>query len=299
MRKFLLSAAALVAAMSVNAQVFQVNGSEHGLSSDLSDVAAGYEWGSIDGAIKISNAFATSHKVVDCKNNDFNIVTFDGNEALTKDGVQGNDNPKDADGGNPALSLLAPVGGAVIQINAEKDGWCYIVAKLSTNKQYMVFEEGAPIGYKIAMESADERVTDGVINLEIEGEGEFNNIPEGRQVQWVIREYLGDAEAATAGNGLGVLYFPVFKDCQYYAHATGSKISWSAIYFSEAEAQSVVLSNADGASKTIINGDPAGIATVKNEASQNNGAIYNVAGQQVDKNYKGLVIKNGKKMLQK
>lgn len=31
----------------------------------------------------------------------------------------------------------------------------------------------------------------------------------------------------------------------------------------------------------------------------NNGASFNVAGQQVDENYKGLVIKSGKKLIQK
>ena len=45
MKKILLSAVALVAAMSMNAQVFQMNGEAQGLSSDLSDVAAGKSWG--------------------------------------------------------------------------------------------------------------------------------------------------------------------------------------------------------------------------------------------------------------
>lgn len=44
-------------------------------------------------------------------------------------------------------------------------------------------------------------------------------------------------------------------------------------------------------------GDATGINTVK--AAQQNGAIYNVAGQMVTPSYKGLVIKNGKKMIQK
>jgi hypothetical protein len=233
MKKILLSVVALAATMSVNAQVFKVSADENGITSDGNAIAAGYAWGSIDGAIDISNPFETAHKKVDCKNNDYNKVIIDGNEIATGDGVQGQDNPKDADGGNPALTLLPAVGGAVIQIDAKKDGWVYIVAKLSTNKQYVVFEEGAAIGYKIAMEVKDDRFSDNKILLEIKGEGEYNNIPEGRQIQWVVREALGDAEAATAGNGLGVFYFPVAKDCKYYAHATGSKISWSGIYFAE------------------------------------------------------------------
>ena len=295
MKKILLSAVALVAAMSMNAQVFQVNGEAQGLTSEVSDVAAGKEWGAIDGAVDITNAFATQHKVVDCKNNDYIKVLIDGNEILTSGGVQGNDNPKDADGNNPALTLKPAVSGAVIQLDAKKDGWIYIVAKLSTNKQYMVFEEGSAIGYKIAMEVKDDRISSSVLNLEIKGEGEYNNIPEGTQVQWVIKEYLNDTEAATAGNGLGVLYFPVAKDCKYLAHATGSKISWSGIYFSENEAASIKVAKEDGTEFSIL-ADPASVNTIKADAQ--NGAIFNVAGQKVGANYKGLVIKNGKKTIQ-
>jgi hypothetical protein len=42
----------------------------------------------------------------------------------------------------------------------------------------------------------------------------------------------------------------------------------------------------------------AGIAPVKAEKA-GNGLIYNLAGQRVDASYKGLVIKDGKKMIQK
>ena len=296
MKKILLSVAALAAATSMNAQVFKVSAEANGIGSDAVAVEAGKVWGEIEGALTISNAFETSHKAVDCKNNDFNKVIIDGNEIATSDGVQGQDNPKDADGGNPALTLKPAVGGAVIQLDAKKDGWVYIVAKLSTNKQYVVFEEGTAIGYKIAMENADARVTSGVLNLEIKGEGEYNQIPEGTQIQWVIREYLNDAEAETAGNGLGVFYFPVAADCKYLAHATGSKISWSGIYFSETEAAQVTVEG-DGIAKTLVGNASAGISNVK--ADQQNAATYNLAGQQVRAGYKGLVISQGRKMIVK
>ena len=396
MKKILLSVVAVFAAMSVNAQVFKVSAEANGIGSDAVDVEAGKAWGSIEGTIDISNPFATQHKAVDCKNNGFNKVIIDGNEIETKDGVQGQDNPKDADGGNPALTLKEAVSGAVIQIDAKKNGWVYIVAKLSTNKQYVVFEEGAAMGYKIAMENTDERIANGVLNLEIKGEGEYNYIPEGRQIQWIIKEYMNDSEAATAGNGLGVFYFPVAADCKYYAHATGSKISWSGIYFSETEAAKVEVTGeteegpiskvlvggapvdekvysvigtiegnwdsdkdmtkgsdgiytavfenvkagdyefkirvnhdwaenfgVDGAqdganlkvnvptdgstitikfdlsTKTITAtvSDASGISTIKNDINAND-VIFNAAGQKVGANYKGLVIKNGKKMIQ-
>ena len=64
---------------------------------------------------------------------------------------------------------------------------------------------------------------------------------------------------------------------------------------------------AEGATKPDALGDgrwtityvstPTGISTAK--AEQNEGVAYNVAGQMVTESYKGLVIKNGKKMIQK
>ena len=136
--------------------------------------------------------------------------------------------------------------------------------------------------------------------VEVKGEGEYNYIPEGRQIQWVIKEYMNDENAETAGNGLGVFYFPVAEGCKYYAHATGSKISWSGIYFSETEAAKVEVTGETeegGAISKVLVGNTSGIQTVKN-AINTNGAIYHLAGQKVGANYKGLVIKNGKKMIQ-
>lgn len=296
MKKILLSAVALVAAMSANAQVFQMDGESHGLTSDLSGVEAGYAWGSIDGAIDISNAFETQHKVVDCKNNSYTKVVIDGNEILTKGGVQGNDNPKDADGGNPALTLLPAVGGAVVQIDAKKDGWVYIVAKLSVNKNYVVFEEGTPIGYKIAMEVKEDRYPTNVINLEIKGSGEYNyvtfeNHPDG--ILQIGQETVGEKDIKV--NGLGVFYFPVAKDCKYLAHATGSKISWSGVYFAEKEATTVAVANDEGAVLAIVGDQAASVKNIKNDVQNN--VLYNIAGQKVDNNYKGLVIMNGKKVM--
>ena len=48
----------------------------------------------------------------------------------------------------------------------------------------------------------------------------------------------------------------------------------------------------------ITPANASGISTVKANV-ENNSAIYNIAGQKVAKDYKGLVIKNGKKMIQK
>ena len=47
----------------------------------------------------------------------------------------------------------------------------------------------------------------------------------------------------------------------------------------------------------VAGGDPTGIQNLK--TNQNTNAIFNLAGQKVDAQYKGLVIKNGKKVVMK
>lgn len=61
----------------------------------------------------------------------------------------------------------------------------------------------------------------------------------------------------------------------------------------------IVLNGASAAKYSICFGDEAtGIHTIE-AASAANAAMYNLAGQRVDKAYKGIVIVNGKKYLNK
>lgn len=50
---------------------------------------------------------------------------------------------------------------------------------------------------------------------------------------------------------------------------------------------------------TVTQGEATGIAATKVEVKSNNSQMFNLAGQRVNKGYKGLVIKNGRKMLNK
>lgn len=61
-----------------------------------------------------------------------------------------------------------------------------------------------------------------------------------------------------------------------------------------------IVLNGSSAAKYAINfdGEATGIHTIE-APSAANGAIYNLAGQRVDKSYKGIVIVNGKKYLNK
>lgn len=62
-----------------------------------------------------------------------------------------------------------------------------------------------------------------------------------------------------------------------------------------------VPSTATAASRSIdIDfGGTTGINEIQNAHSSSAAATYDVAGKRVDKNYKGVVIRNGKKMIQK
>ena len=50
--------------------------------------------------------------------------------------------------------------------------------------------------------------------------------------------------------------------------------------------------------QAIVNALPTGIQSVKMN-NNSNGVRYNIAGQQVTADYKGLVIENGRKVLKK
>lgn len=63
--------------------------------------------------------------------------------------------------------------------------------------------------------------------------------------------------------------------------------------------QSTALSTAASRSIDIDFGGTTGINEIQNVQSSSAAATYDVAGKRVDKNYKGIVIRNGKKMIQK
>ena len=54
-----------------------------------------------------------------------------------------------------------------------------------------------------------------------------------------------------------------------------------------------------GTNPRVFGTDPSGISSVVNNGTVSNGATYNLAGQRVSGDYKGIVVKNGKKYLAK
>ena len=237
------------------------------------------------------------------------------NGAEFKGGLQGGTNPKDADSGVPATTLQAPVSGAFLQFDVKEDGYLYIIHKASSNKAYTVFEEGTAIGYKFAAQGDAESKLGATYQFELKGEGELNERKE--PVLFAEQEYLKEADPefyesnwedvekdgvvtstwkALKINGLGVIAFPVFKDCTYIVNANGSKIAAAAFAFSKAD--DLVVATEDGV-EIYKGGGETAIQSAKVVKVAANGAIYNLAGQKVNASYKGVVIKDGKKYLQK
>lgn len=301
---FLLAAVAI--ATSANAQVIQFNtdAAPLELTSDGKPLTAGTAIGSND-ALSVAVAFDDTYKLTDCKGNAFNSIKFDDVEALTKGGITGSNNAVDVDGKAPRITHKVPAQGTAYAIESSKDGYMYIVNKFSPNKTYTIFEDGKLIGHKLAMETvANADFPEGIIFWELKGEGEYNYVSDATVMNdWFIKDVLGWEEGQDApvnpGNGLGAIWVPVYNGGKYLFCANGSKASVSAVYFAEAEASTITVADADSNTKVIYSADPSGIANVAAKAKAENARMFNLAGQEVGKNFKGIVVVNGKKFMNK
>ena len=233
-------------------------------------------------------------------------------------GLQGATNPKDADGGTSSTTLIAPASGAYIQFEAKADGFLYVIHKASSNKAYSVFEEGTAISYTFAAIGDAACDLGAVYEFTLPYEVENEQFVVKNPIEWAEREYLkaakpdvyasrlttdADGKEVWSGDdlkkgGIGVIKFPVYKDCKYIVNANGSKITAGGFYF-DTTGDATITATVDDAEVTIISGTSTAINASKFFKAENNGSIYNLAGQKVSASYKGLVIKNGKKYIQK
>lgn len=114
---------------------------------------------------------------------------------------------------------------------------------------------------------------------------------------------FSDAEAATpANNDLLVADGVVAGDGQtIYVLANGiNGLGWYLVKENsviKAGKAYLKIVNAGGAKEFIALGEVTGINTVATDVDNANAPLYNVAGQRVGKDAKGLVIKNGKKII--
>ena len=244
MKKILLSAAAIFAAMSMNAQEFCSFNPDNALNLDTENgtaLTAGTVIGETTSIVATVGADDTFKP---------QSATFIANGEPISGGLQGGTNPKDADGGTPATTLLQPASGAFLVFEAKADGFLYVMHKASSNKAYSVFEEGTAISYTFA--AIGDAATDlgAVYQFTLPYEVENEQYVVKNPIEWAEQEFLKntapdkytahtstDAEGKTTWdaikvNGLGVIKFPVYKDCKYIVNANGSKITAAGFAFS-------------------------------------------------------------------
>lgn len=230
-------------------------------------------------AFDVKNAFNQKYQRVGLNANAYTTLQIGGETVVEAGqwGIQGTDNPKDADGKNVDGTHKTPVSGAVFQIDAKEDGYIYLIHKGSSNKVYTVFEvyngEVEAIGYDFAMITcpagkkndgkkvdwlkdvevsplisdslikynptvdADNYVTGNIVFPEIPMLGEFGEYGN------IADSALVQKNGAYCQNGLSVIAFPVEASTSYYVNACGSKLSLAAVYFTAASNVNVTVSN--------------------------------------------------------
>ena len=260
MKKVLLCAAAFMAAMTMNAQEICTFNADNALGLDSENgtaLTAGTVIGTTDNIVAKIGADDTYKP---------QSATFTVNGTDITGGLQGATNPKDGDGGVPATTLVQPASGAFLQFEAKADGFLYVMHKASSNKAYTVFEETTPISYTFAAIGDASTLLGGVYSYTLPYEVENEQFVVKNSVEWAEQEFLKatnpDAYAAnwkeeTADdgttkktwdpaikvNGLGVIKFPVYKDCKYVVNANGSKIT--AIGFAFSTKDDVLIQSGD------------------------------------------------------
>ena len=247
MKKFLLSAAALMAAMTMNAQEVCVFNADNAMGLDSENGTA------VAAGTVIGETASIVAKVGGDDTYKPQSATFTVNGTDITGGLQGGTNPKDADGLVPATSLQPAAAGAFLVFEAKADGFLYVMHKASSNKAYTVFEEGVAISYTFTAigDAASDlgAVYSFTLPYEVENEQfvvknpiewaeqEFLKItaPDKYAARWSKNEEGADTWDPIKINGLGVIKFPVYKDCKYIVNANGSKITAAGFAFSTAD----------------------------------------------------------------
>lgn len=246
--------------------------------------------------------------------NGFKTVIVNGEEIAIVDGIGGT--------ANGTGNLEGPTGGCIYNFEVKADGWLIVPSKISSNKNFYAFEgkmgEGAmPVAYTMGMDLQDATnypdIHEIVFTLPADDMGYVNtaaadidNYTFGTNtIAWPIRIATGNAEAVSGGNGTGVIAFPVYAEAgNYMVLATGSKMNTCGYIFvpcNPEETTPSVSVYAESAKDTeaertvVVMGDPAGVSSVVADEADVNAPVYNVLGQRVSKDAKGILIQNGRK----
>lgn len=321
MKKSLLFVALLAGAMGASAQEYCAFDTECGLTSTKTTTAGGTQVGASDNVtmyLAYEDSWGTTSTAY-AVSGTYDTVVLNGSSYTVGTGFTGNTNPTGSSLDPEAIS--AATAGAVVQFDVKADGYLTVIGKLSSNKPYYVWEGLAGKGesalaYTLAMDwgsgakagascstivytvPADE---DGYVDFDA---SDISTYISGTAYKWPEKIVLGDDAADIKTNGVGIITFPVYADAEsYLVHATGSKITTCGAVFTTSPITSAYLTgtDADGnAQSVVLIGDATGITEVTASAATSTAApVYNLAGQQVSKDVKGILIQNGRKFVNK
>ena len=282
MKKFFLFAIALMSVINMNAQEVCAFNADNAMGLDSENgtaLTAGQilgETASIVAKVGADDSYKPQS------------ATFTVNGQGITGGLQGATNPKDADGGVPATTLVQPAGGAFLVFEAKADGFLYVLHKALSNKAYTVFEEGVAISYTFtAIGSADSDLG-AVYSFTLPYEVENEQFVVKNPIEWAEQEFLKvsaptkyaarwskndegvDVWDPIKVNGLGVIKFPVYVGCKYIVNANGSKITSTGFVFSKTDNVTIKSGRV-----TIYSGNVSKIG----EEFDTNGIRYRISGE--------------------
>lgn len=309
MKKFFLLSAMACAAMAVSAQTESafIDAEAVGIGSEAKAVDAGTVLAS-SSSVTMKAAYGCDYKIVamNGESDTYKTIVIDGVEyANLATGVQGQSNPTNTKN----ATTQQPKDNAIFQFDVTADGMLYVFSKLSANKQYYAFEgaysEATPstsVAYTIV---GGDQLAGKVCNVAMpadkDGYADYSDYTAAAEIGApFLCDLMGIREGETVGTTtftdeqkatvLGVAAFPVYKEAgTYYFMAVGSKVTCDGFVF---------VPGADKiAAVEIKGGDASAIASVNAAAA--NAQIFNMLGQKVGANAKGLLIIDGKKVIRK
>lgn len=316
MKKNLLVLASLAATFAASAQVEAI-----WFNKDLSGAFAESGKTTIEAGTVIAKgeagelklAYTDDWGVSSIDANGYNSVKVNGVDlGRVPSGAVGNSNPQGWSTSTAATS------GAVFRFDAAKDGYVVLLSKYSSNKNYWVFEglagegemcvaytfgmEGTAFGQRIDYSLPADK--DGYIDLNA---ADIEKYVDGTSIRWPEKVALGADAADVKKAGFGVVMFPVYAECSYLYGAQGSKMTSNGVIFTTEKPVVTIYGTPgeDGAAPAEVTftypgaqgGSSAIESTVIDQPADENAPIYNVYGQRVNKDYKGILIQNGKKFI--
>ncbi|MDE6556080.1 MAG: hypothetical protein K2K55_03860, partial [Duncaniella sp.] len=240
--------------------------------------------------------------------NGYNSVKVNGVDCgKTTDGAVGNSNPS-------GWSITtAATSGAVFRLDAKKDGYVVLLSKYSTNKNYWVFEglageEEMCVAYQMGMQVKNDAFPtgrlefalpadkDGYLNAEAP---DFDKYVSGVAIKWPEKIVLGDEATDVKASGFGAIAFPVYEGCSYLYGAQGSKMTSVGFIYTNEPPVVTIYGTGDEAPAEMTFTFFGGSSEIENVIVEDNvnAPMYNIYGQRVNEDYKGLVIKNGVKFI--